>query len=114
MENFNEQYKDPRWEKKRLEIYRRDLWQCRKCNATNIKLNAHHLYYERGLNIWEYDNDALVTLCDKCHFQIHTDLKKIAGIVAFKIFTGEIDILDIYPLADFSNIFLEDANNRKF
>ena len=25
MEHFNDQYKDPRWGKKRLEIYRRDI-----------------------------------------------------------------------------------------
>lgn len=100
---FEEQYKDPRWEKKRLEIYRRDYWHCRKCERTNVKLEAHHLYYDRKLKLWEYDNDALVTLCSNCHSDIHNDLKKLSGIIAFKILTGELDIIGLFPLADYKS-----------
>lgn len=103
--NFNDQYKDPRWEKKRIEIYRRDYWHCRKCGNTNIKLEAHHLYYQRDLMLWEYDNDSLVTLCTKCHNDIHDNLKKLSGIIAFKILTGELDVLGILPMSDYINLF---------
>ena len=34
-------------------------------------LNIHHKYYIKGRKPWEYDNDALVTLCEKCHKEIH-------------------------------------------
>lgn len=34
-------------------------------------LNIHHKYYVNGLKPWEYDNDALVTLCEECHKKIH-------------------------------------------
>ncbi len=34
-------------------------------------LNVHHNYYVNGKNPWEYDNEALVTLCEDCHRDIH-------------------------------------------
>lgn len=30
-------------------------------------LNVHHKYYIKGHKAWEYDNDALITLCTECH-----------------------------------------------
>lgn len=30
-------------------------------------LNVHHKYYQKGKLAWDYDNDALVTLCVDCH-----------------------------------------------
>lgn len=36
-----------------------------------IPLNIHHKYYIRGNKPWEYDNDALVTLCSRCHQKRH-------------------------------------------
>lgn len=92
---FNEQYKDDRWKRKRLEIYRRDKWHCRACNKTNIPLDVHHLYYDIGAKIWDYDNECLVTLCRSCHAKIHNDLKKISGIIAFKLLCCEIDMVEI-------------------
>ena len=34
-------------------------------------LNVHHRYYVTGLKPWEYDDDALVTLCQECHQKRH-------------------------------------------
>lgn len=36
-----------------------------------IDLNVHHRYYIVGNKPWEYPNDALVTLCHKCHKREH-------------------------------------------
>jgi hypothetical protein len=85
---------DSRWQKKRLTIFERDNWHCRCCKATNIALNAHHLYYEKGKKPWEYDNDAIVTLCQKCHEIIHFELAKLAGIIAFNILCSKLDVTD--------------------
>ena len=41
------------------------------CQDDMVKLNVHHKYYLVGKNAWEYDDDVLITLCDKCHTQIH-------------------------------------------
>lgn len=34
-------------------------------------LNIHHKYYIAGHKPWEYDNDALLTLCEDCHKNWH-------------------------------------------
>jgi 5-methylcytosine-specific restriction endonuclease McrA len=95
MLSIKEQYEHPHWQRKRLEIFRRDGWECRCCGATNKQLHVHHLYYENDLHVWEYDNEALATVCDKCHKLLHSELKKLSGIVAFKMLSGEIDITDL-------------------
>lgn len=59
--------KDPRWQKKRLEIFDRDAWMCQECRSAEITLNVHHLYYDSDNEPWEYDNSALITLCEQCH-----------------------------------------------
>lgn len=34
-------------------------------------LNVHHKYYVNGKNPWEYDDEALITLCQDCHCLEH-------------------------------------------
>lgn len=63
--------KDPRWQKKRLEILNRDEWACRLCGDTENTLHVHHRYYLPKHEPWEYEDDALETLCMDCH-QIET------------------------------------------
>ena len=98
MLNLKEQYEHPLWQKKRYQVYNRDGFACRVCNRDCLELTAqlhcHHLYYKRDTLIWEYDDDALVTLCKGCHETIHTELPKLAGIIAFKILAGDIDVTD--------------------
>ena len=36
-----------------------------------VGLNIHHKYYIQGHKPWEYDNEALVTLCEDCHKKRH-------------------------------------------
>lgn len=88
--NYINQLKDGRWQRKRLEIMQRDGFKCKVCGSENA-LNVHHLYYQAGAKIWEYDDETLVTLCEICHNVIHKDLAKISGLIAFKILSGEID-----------------------
>ena len=66
-ESYSELLKDPRWQKKRLEILERDKWTCQSCNSTTKTLNIHHLLYIPGRNPWEYSNKLLLTLCEMCH-----------------------------------------------
>ena len=40
-----------------------------------IPLNIHHKYYILGKKPWEYDNDALITLCPHCHQKRHLQTK---------------------------------------
>lgn len=59
---YLELLRDPRWQKKRLEIMALDNWQCRACSSRTENLQVHHLWYTKGKNPWEYVNDALITL----------------------------------------------------
>lgn len=34
-------------------------------------LNIHHKYYVKNKKPWDYEDDALVTLCEDCHKHIH-------------------------------------------
>ena len=71
MSEFWEQYKDPRWQRKRLEIQDRDGWMCRCCGASDKTLNVHHSYYERGRDVWDYPDYSYFTFCEDCHAKKH-------------------------------------------
>ena len=65
--SYYEKLKDPRWQKKRLEILERAEFACEKCFCENETLHIHHGYYEKGLDPWEYDPKTLWSVCETCH-----------------------------------------------
>lgn len=65
--SYAEKLKDPRWQKKRLEVLQRDQWACRLCDATDKTLHVHHRIYLPYRDPWEYDEAFLETLCADCH-----------------------------------------------
>lgn len=68
-EAYLEKLRDSRWQKKRLKIFERDGWQCRRCSSgeeQSVTLHVHHLWYEEG-EPWEVEENALMTLCAGCH-----------------------------------------------
>lgn len=64
---YAEKLKDPRWQRKRLEILNRDSFACRECGDGTLPLHVHHGYYESGLAPWEYPDESLRTVCEECH-----------------------------------------------
>lgn len=72
--SYLEKLKDPRWQKKRLEIFERDEWKCFACGNSKETLHIHHTAYIKDKDPWDYDNDMLVTLCERCHKDEH-DMK---------------------------------------
>lgn len=64
---YSEKLKDPRWQKKRLEILDRDKFTCQSCFDTTKTLHVHHLDYEKGLDPWDYPGHYLMTMCEDCH-----------------------------------------------
>lgn len=65
---YAEKLKDPRWQKKRLEILERDGWACRDCGATTRQLQVHHVRYEKG-EPWDTPSEFLLTVCEPCHLE---------------------------------------------
>lgn len=72
---YEDKLKHPMWQRRRLEILNRDDWQCTLCGDFNSPLHVHHRYYE-GDNPWDVPDDALVTVCEKCHDKEHKNLPK--------------------------------------
>jgi hypothetical protein len=65
--SYSEKLKDPRWQKKRLEIFERDRWMCRSCLDSENTLSVHHLFYLPKTDPWDYPDGFLLTLCEDCH-----------------------------------------------
>lgn len=80
--DFFEQYKDPRWQKKRLEIMKRDNFTCQSCDVNYNTLNVHHIVpYRKETKPWEYENDELITLCEDCHTKISDIIKSCNTLI---------------------------------
>lgn len=69
--SYAQKLRDPRWQKKRLEIMGRDEFACRMCGDRKSTLNVHHIFYTRGADPWDYPDTALVTTCNACHEELH-------------------------------------------
>lgn len=65
--SYAEKLKDPRWQKKRLEIMERDNFTCLMCKSTAQTLNVHHGFYKKNTDPWDYPNETLHTICEECH-----------------------------------------------
>lgn len=65
---YAEKLRDPRWQKKRLQIFNRDKFTCKLCKDTETTLQVHHLEYHG--EPWETPNKHLITLCEHCHHEV--------------------------------------------
>lgn len=72
---YAEKLKDPRWQKKRLEILERDDWKCMACGEKENTLHVHHIFYFPKKEPWDIHNGFLLTLCEKCHNKMPCDEK---------------------------------------
>lgn len=70
MSKYTEQFKDPRWQKKRLEIMERDNFTCQMCGSKVKTLNVHHILYVPNRSPWDYLDEMLVTICEEDHESI--------------------------------------------
>ena len=73
-QTYAEKLRRPEWQRKRLEILERDGFKCTDCGDDKSELHVHHLYYTKGKQPWEYEDDAYRTLCAKCH-EAHENMK---------------------------------------
>ncbi len=65
--NYAATLSSPQWQKKRLQIFQRDLFKCRECNATHKTLHVHHHRYKPDTKPWDYPDSNFLTLCCDCH-----------------------------------------------
>jgi len=80
--NYSDLLKDPRWQKKRLQILERDDFTCQGCGDTETTLHVHHKEYVYGRMPWEYDDEELITYCEDCHTIIEWLMKDYCEFIS--------------------------------
>ena len=79
-------YVNGKWKKKRLEIMKRDHFECQKCKKrgkikvvkANSKYRSQRAYVHHIIHLKDYpelalDDNNLITLCFQCHEEEHID-----------------------------------------
>ena len=75
--SYKKLYLDPRWQKKRLSILKRDNFSCTICADNQSTLHVHHIFYRSdSIGPWDCPDTDLITLCDSCHSDEHLHLHK--------------------------------------
>jgi len=79
---YSEKLRDPRWQRKRLEIMNRDCFRCQRCHTDTTTLNVHHRAYLKNRDPWDYQDHMLTTLCETCHERTEANLKLVLDQIA--------------------------------
>jgi hypothetical protein len=97
--NYSEKLKNPKWQRRRLEILEDRDWTCERCRSKEKTLNVHHSVYHKGFDPWEYSNDDLIVLCEDCHKTIHTLLQTVQKTICeCAYYTQDIDNFDFHEM----------------
>jgi hypothetical protein len=80
MTTYWEKLRDPRWQRKRLEIMNRAGFKCEECGNDKETLNVHHLIYHKSFDPWDYSSSELKCLCERCH-EVWHKLKDISSFL---------------------------------
>jgi hypothetical protein len=78
---YAELLKDPRWQKKRLELLQRSNFECQNCGETTKTLHVHHGCYLKGKKPWEYEKSQYHVLCMDCHAGFQKDLETLHSLL---------------------------------
>lgn len=68
IDKYQEYLKSQKWNEIKNLVFKRDKYICQGCLTETKNLQAHHLTYDRIYNEMCFD---LITLCRKCHCNIH-------------------------------------------
>lgn len=78
--SYADKLRDPRWQKKRLEILQLSEFCCISCGDSESELHVHHLVYEKGKEPWE--SQYLIPVCKACHKDLESVREDILAIMA--------------------------------
>jgi hypothetical protein len=82
MSSYSDKLRDPRWQRKRLEVLEQAGWKCESCESTTKTLHVHHKQYVKGREPWDYETSNFEALCEDCHESAHNDKELINTILA--------------------------------
>lgn len=74
---------------------KKDNWKCKVCCEDEKTLNVHHIRYEKGKKIWQYNDCYLITLCEDCHNEWHRVYDKGLG---WGRISAIVDVCDTYQI----------------
>lgn len=80
--SYAEDLKHPMWQERRLRVFERAGFMCIRCKSQDNQLHAHHKVYIRGHRLWEYEDEMLECLCERCHRKAHDQKDELDQIVA--------------------------------
>jgi hypothetical protein len=86
--SYYEKLKDPRWQKKRLEVMEHNEFHCEICGDGENTLNVHHKEYFKGHEPWEYDIGQLSCICENCHENEHMQLDLLKWVCSYARLDG--------------------------
>ena len=86
--SYYEKLKDPRWQKKRLEVMEANEFRCEVCMDSESPLNVHHKEYFKGHEPWEYDTNQLACICESCHEYEHSKIDLLKWVCSWARLDG--------------------------
>lgn len=92
---WHAKFRDPRWQRLRLEVMQRDGFACVACGSQDTTLNVHHGYYAKDREPWDYEEGTLWTLCEPCHKEFQNDLLSVRIMVGY-IPPGQVQKLESF------------------
>lgn len=85
---YFQKLKDPRWQKKRLEVLEANEWRCERCMDADNTLHVHHRQYFKGREPWDYEIGQLAVLCEDCHEATHEDEDVLQLVASYVVSDG--------------------------
>jgi hypothetical protein len=86
--SYYEKLRDPRWQKKRLEVMEHHNFSCEVCGDTETTLNVHHKEYFKDQEPWEYATGQLACICENCHEATHDNLDLLKWVCSYALLDG--------------------------
>lgn len=111
IKTYSDKLKDPRWQRRRLEIYQRDNFTCIYCGDKTKELQVHHVLYLSNRDPWEYDEIHLVTACRDCHAD-ETELRSEDASLIGMLNMAGIRRREMYSLATELRRFIRHSGNE--
>lgn len=112
MSAYTEKFKDPRWQKKRLEILSNYGFSCADCGEKSQTLHVHHKKYIKGRDPWEYEDEDCVVLCEDCHKKLHASKDRLADVIANVYDSETIERIAGYVVAMVDDTWPRDLDNK--
>jgi len=75
LDQIQKAYHTPKWFKVKESVIKRDKYQCVLCES-KTNLQAHHKIRARESMDWFYSENNCITLCQKCHLDLHKEAQK--------------------------------------